>query len=117
VRGDFQRDEEIRQQEDHLEEQFAHWGIERDDTQVLPDLEPFFLWPEHVEPYMLFASLRSQFRHGFNGPTGMDYGAVLAHMHAVRIPKRKFDAMYEAVRIMEQGALIGFAELRQEPER
>jgi hypothetical protein len=115
VRGDFQREDDIQKEEDRLAEQLAFFGLQPD-APVLPEVEPFYLWPEHVEPYMLFASLRTQWRHGFAGPTGLDYGAVLAHMAAARLPEQKFDWLYECVRIMEQGALEGFTELRQEQE-
>jgi hypothetical protein len=34
------------------------------------------LWQENIEPFNLFVLSITQFRHGFSGPTGLDYGAV-----------------------------------------
>jgi hypothetical protein len=113
VRGEFQRDEDVQKKEDQLAEQLAFFGLQPDGP-IIAELEPFYLWPENVEAYVLFASLRTQWRHGLGGPTGLDYSAVLAHMGAVRVSRSKFAALYEAVRIMEQGAIEGFAELRSE---
>jgi hypothetical protein len=112
VCGELQTDDQLRQEEERLNEQFAALGIQVEGSVLADEWQPFYLWPENVEAYSLFASLRTQWRHGFSGPTGLDYAAVLAHMRAVGIRRRKFGELYAAVRVMEQGALEGFAEMR-----
>ena len=36
------------------------------------------MWPENWPALQLFIRCQTQWRHGFNGPTGLDYGAVVA---------------------------------------
>lgn len=62
-------------------------------------------------------ALRTQWRHGFAGRTGMDYAAVLSHLrHGMRLPRRKLLELYAQIRIAEEGALEGDAELREQRE-
>lgn len=119
ARGDLHSQQEIdeqrQQQEDSLNEQFAALGIQPDGpVQADGDDEPFYLWPEHVDAYALFSTLSTQWRHGPDGPTGLDYAAVLAHMRALRVRRRDFDELYAAVRVMEIGALEGSIESRRQ---
>jgi hypothetical protein len=102
VRGEFQTDEDVRQEEDQLAEQFAFFGppagraVVRRTRAVLPLARE----RRGVRPLCV---LRTQWRHGLGGPTGLDYRPSCPHGR-VRIRGSKFDALYEAVRIMEQGA-------------
>lgn len=107
--GELQDQTEHEQDQRHIDDALKAFGLEPT-RPVLPDVQPFFLWPENVAAFQLFQQLHTQWRHDFGGPTGLDYTAVLAHMRQVRVPRRKFDELYAAVRMMEGGALEGFAE-------
>lgn len=45
--------------------------------------EEHFLWPCNVQAWQLWLELQTQWRHGFNGRTGLDYGAVLAYLRDI----------------------------------
>lgn len=84
---------------------------------VLHDQE-FHLWPDNVEAWLLFVSLRSQWRIGVGGSTGLDYAAVLDHLRAgLRLSRRKIDELYPLIVAAEGGALQGWAETRKEEKR
>ncbi|WP_297111568.1 DUF1799 domain-containing protein [Tessaracoccus sp.] len=63
------------------------------------------VWPENWPSFQLFAELRTQWRHGLNGPTGLDYTAVLAVLRAKRLPRERADEMFADIRVMERAAL------------
>jgi hypothetical protein len=72
-----------------------------------------WLWPDNVAAWNVFCSVSTQWRVGINGPTGLDYASVIAHMrHGLQVPEQEFDSLYAGVLAAESGALKGFAELR-----
>jgi hypothetical protein len=77
----------------------------------------FYLWPENVPAWLFFRACSTQWRHGFNGPTGLDYAGVEVLMRRLRVPFRRRDRMLQLVRAMERGSLLGWAEMRDERER
>lgn len=38
--------------------------------------EEFEVWPENFATFEIFCAVRTQWRTGFSGPTGLDYSAV-----------------------------------------
>jgi hypothetical protein len=74
----------------------------------------FYLWPENERAWRFFLSLRSQWRHGFDGPTGLDYEALEGELRRRVRPARRRGRMRELVRVMEHGALQGWSQLREE---
>jgi len=63
------------------------------------------IFPENVEPFNLFASLRTQWRTGANGPSGLDYHALWKKMDRMRLSDEEYDQMEADVQILESGAL------------
>lgn len=59
----------------------------------------FEVWPENAEIVRIFVLMSTQWRHGFDGPTGMDY-AVLFPLLAFCDIKEK-EKIFEGVRAME----------------
>jgi hypothetical protein len=117
VRGEFLTDADLEREKDSLEEQAAALGIAVEfEGEYGSDVQEFHLWPEHVDAYVLFGQLQTQWRQGPRGATGLDYTAVLAHMRAIGVPSSDRRRLYEEVQIMERAALQAFAELRAEHE-
>ncbi|MBD9476502.1 DUF1799 domain-containing protein [Achromobacter sp. ACM01] len=63
------------------------------------------LWPENVVPKDVFEAMGSQWRIGFAGPTGLDYGALTGVMRILRVPPDDEIDVFDAVRVMEGAAL------------
>lgn len=97
---------------DTVEESAAAFGVvlEGDTDEAAQDLPVFYLWPEHQAVFWLFIELRTQWRTGVEGPTGLDYAAVHAFLRLTG--RRLSPARFEELRVMERGALIEVARQR-----
>ena len=74
-----------------------------------PRPEPFGLWPGHEDAAAAFLAVATQWRVAGSGVViGLDYGAALAALAAEGI--RVTPEVWRAVRMIERGALDGFAE-------
>lgn len=62
------------------------------------------LWPENWRTWCLWLDLRTQWRVGMAGATGLDYAAVLAVIDR-RYPRRKREEAFDAIRGMECAVL------------
>lgn len=117
ARGELTDERQDEKEQANLDEALAAFGLELEGSPPDADLHPFYLWPENVPAWNIFVDLRTQWREGFNGRTGLDYGAVIAHLrHGLRLPHRKFQEFYALVRVAEHGYLEGVRELREEHE-
>lgn len=76
---------------------------------VLSDVE---VWPDNALPVALFLELATQWRHGMNGITGLDYTAVVATLdeHGLEGDTRR-DA-FSGIKVMERAVLKAKMEKR-----
>lgn len=67
------------------------------------------LWAAN-EPAMTFYYnvMRTQWRHGFSGPTGLDYNVLLHELDRRNLPPDEYDDLFGSVREIEQAALQEF---------
>ncbi|WP_238880426.1 DUF1799 domain-containing protein [Achromobacter xylosoxidans] len=79
----------------------AEFGVKPEDFPVAV----IDLWPENVLPKDVFEAMGSQWRIGFAGPTGLDYGALTGVMRILRVPPDDEIDVFDAVRVMEGAAL------------
>ncbi|MGZ8132540.1 DUF1799 domain-containing protein [Bordetella bronchiseptica] len=79
----------------------AEFGIKPEDFPVAV----IELWPENVAPKVVFEAMGSQWRIGFAGPTGLDYGALAGVMRLLRVPDDAEVDVFDGVRVMESAAL------------
>ncbi|CAB3922246.1 DUF1799 domain-containing protein [Achromobacter deleyi] len=79
----------------------AEFGVKPEDFPVAV----IDLWPENVMPKDVFEAMGSQWRIGFAGPTGLDYGALTGVMRILRVPPDDEIDVFDAVRVMEGAAL------------
>lgn len=74
------------------------------------------IWPENVSAYLVFDAMRTQWRVGMAGATGLDYAALPATLDFLGI---EFDEdltrrqLFSQVRIMEYEALSLMAQQRK----
>ena len=61
------------------------------------------VWPENMPVLRLFDAMRTQWRVGFSGPYGLDYGPMTGLMDILGIDDREW--AFEGLRVMEQVAL------------
>jgi hypothetical protein len=67
------------------------------------------LWAENW-PAMKFYNevMATQWRHGFNGPTGLDYNVLLHELDRRDLGRDEYDDLFGSLRIIEQTALTEF---------
>lgn len=63
------------------------------------------VWPDNWEAVLVFCALATQWRVGFNGPTGLDYGVFKDVFRYRRIPRKRQPEVFESIRVMEEAAL------------
>lgn len=64
--------------------------------------------PDNWATVMLFLRVQTQWRHGFNGPTGLDYPGVEATMRMARIARTV--ELFDGLQVMEFAALKALQE-------
>ena len=91
----------------------AAFGLVADRPPLAP-AETFALWPENVPAFELWLAVQTQWRMGPNGPIGLDYAGVEAHMRCgLRMRPRQLRRRWGELRAMEQAALEEFAQRRR----
>lgn len=63
------------------------------------------VWPENRQAVYVFMTLRTQWRYGMNGPTGLDYSALPETWRRTKTPPADRDQVFAALRILEVAAL------------
>lgn len=63
------------------------------------------IWPENWPAFELFESLRTQWRAGFGGPTGLCYEAVYPLIDRLTTTREEWERLFEDIRLMEREAL------------
>lgn len=76
----------------------------------------FYLWPENVAAWVFFLACRTQWRHGFDGPTGLVWEAVQLRMDRL-VPRRRHRKLWQLLEAAEAGYLQGLAERREQAEQ
>lgn len=87
-------------------QELAAWGFKPSDF----DHEYVEVWPENQPAFMLFQALRTQWRTGMGGATGLDYTAVFALMRERRIPAKQRQELFDDIQAMEDAALEAMQE-------
>jgi hypothetical protein len=63
------------------------------------------VWPENQRAYFLFSEIRTQWRGGTLGPTGLDYNTLFHKMDRMRLEPDDYDELEADIRTMEFAAL------------
>lgn len=73
-----------------------------------------WLFPENQQAWDLFEAVRTQWRTGMAGPTGLDYQVIPTVLQLRGIPRRQWKDLFEDIRTMEFAVLELQAENRQQ---
>lgn len=63
------------------------------------------VWPENWPVCMLFDDMGTQWRMGFGGAVGLDYGVLFQRMAQLGLAGEVWESMFEDIRLMEREAL------------
>ncbi len=63
------------------------------------------VWPDNMEAALVFSELVTQWRYGMAGITGLDYTAIWTPIRIRRIPRDRWQDLFESVRTMERAVL------------
>ncbi len=78
----------------------------------------FFLWPEHEEAVRVFLACRTQWRVGFDGPTGLDYTGVESLIRMRRLVQRaRVPEVLAELQILEDETLAEWRRQRKASDR
>jgi hypothetical protein len=69
------------------------------------DPDPVEIFEENVPAWLLFRSLRTQWREGFSGPTGLDMNVAFHKMDRLDLSREAYEVMEYDLEVMEQEAL------------
>jgi hypothetical protein len=67
--------------------------------------EGWQVWPENWPAFQVMTAMRTQWRVGFAGPTGLDYGVLPSVMALVGVAEEDRPDTFQAVQVMEAEAL------------
>ena len=71
---------------------------------------PTEVWPENRESALIFMALRTQWRHGFNGPTGLDYSVLPETWRRMKVAPDRRDEVFAGLQVLEAAALAAIYE-------
>lgn len=71
------------------------------------------VWPENELAFDTFSRLRTQWRVGMAGPTGLDYNAAFSLIDRLGLSRKKAAALFDDVQTMEYEAIQAMAENRE----
>lgn len=66
---------------------------------------PIEVWAGHEQALELFLAMRTQWRVGMAGATGLDYGVLFHKMDRMGLSAERYEDLEEEIRIMEGAAL------------
>ena len=105
---------------DDLAEQAAALGADADTVAAIAEAEreeqSFDVYADAWNSWRFFVACRTQWRHGFNGPTGLDYTAVRALMALLHAKRHERDELFADVTTMEAATLDELRIVRTERE-
>ncbi len=62
-------------------------------------------WPENRQALLVFMALRTQWRTGMSGFTGLDYGVLPEIWRRLKVPPAERDDVFADLQVIEAGAL------------
>ena len=76
-----------------------------------------YLWPCNVKHWAMWRELRTQWRMGMSGPTGLCYDGMRAHLEVAHgLRGKALRKAWHAMRACEEGTLQALEEDRQRKE-
>lgn len=70
------------------------------------------MFPENWTAVSVFSDLTTQWRIGFSGPTGLDYGVIPTVLRLKGVVRARWPAVFADLQVMEDAALALFQQQR-----
>lgn len=67
--------------------------------------DPVQVWPDNALPVRVLLAMRTQWRTGMSGRTGLDYSALPEIWRRLKVPPADRDEVFEALQHLELAAL------------
>ncbi len=67
--------------------------------------ESIEVWPENWQAFQIFGQMGTQWRVGFNGPTGLDYQTLFEILDRYSLDGDEWWQMFDDIRLCESKAL------------
>ena len=101
---------QVAQDDDERNQALAAFGLRIEGAGNTPQREVFYLWPELEWVFGFFLDCHGLWRTGLRGYIGLDYGGVETLMRMRPVPQRKRKTLFADIQVMEQAALMAWAE-------
>jgi hypothetical protein len=62
-------------------------------------------WPDTLLSLRVFSAMGTQWRQGFSGETGLDYGVLPEVWRRLKVPPAERDQVFEDLQVLEAAAL------------
>jgi hypothetical protein len=63
------------------------------------------IWPENFEAVSLFLDMGTQWQTGMNGATGLRYEALWTPLRIRKVPRARWEEVFDGLRVMERAVL------------
>lgn len=87
------------------------FGFEPEDLLIDQTID---VWPENVTAVRVFLAMRTQWRTGPAGRTGLDYGALPEVWRRLKVPPAERDEVFSMLGVLEMAALSAMHDLGDE---
>jgi hypothetical protein len=77
------------------------------------EAEEIEIWAENADAFRLFRRLRTQWRVGVAGATGLDHGVLFQHLAVRNLGAEECDDIVDDVVVMEEAALAAMRKDRE----
>lgn len=77
------------------------WGFSEEDFEA----PPVVVWPDNQQAVMVMLAMRTQWRIGTAGRTGLDYAALAEVWQRLKVPEEQRDAVFLDLQVIEDAAL------------
>jgi hypothetical protein len=83
------------------EKELALFGLKPEDFAA----DEVQLWPENYLSFQVFQSIKTQWRIGMNGATGLDYNVLSEMWRRFKVLPKDRDYLFFDIQVMENAAL------------
>lgn len=91
--------------QDETAAMLAAWGMTAEQAAHFAASADEAVWPENWQAVDVFCAVSTQWRHGYAGPTGLDYAVLPAVLDLAGVVMDERADVFHAIRVMESEAL------------
>lgn len=88
-------------------EELEKFGLRPEDVEMDPEI---LVWPDNWDAVLLFQRLSTQWSHGFNGPTGLNYNVIQRVARMLEMKVDSWPELFGQIQTLEHAALAQIRE-------